>query len=105
MVKRANDSYKDLKAFAAFARSPPCRISVMSELTCQTTLKINKLNPPGTSARNTNNAASEHNKTVLMMPAPNISVFALGSADISDCELVCAVKKGKRSKICRMTGG
>src|SRR5687768_16868435 len=66
-------SYKDLKAFAAFARSPPWRISAMSELTCQTTLKINKINPPGTSARKANNAASEHNKTVLTMPAPNIS--------------------------------
>src|SRR5688500_12706661 len=63
-------SYKDLKAFAAFARSPPGRISVMSELTCQTTLKINKINPPGTSARKANHAASEHNKTVLTMPAP-----------------------------------
>ena len=41
-------SYGDLKASAALARSPPCRISAMSELICQTTLKINKIDPPGT---------------------------------------------------------
>ena len=80
--------YEDLNAFAAFARSPPSRISAMSELPCQITLKINKINPPGTSARKANNAASEDNTTVLTIPAPNISACAVESADFNDCALV-----------------